>query len=73
MSRKTFYVSELKESINMKLALTGLNQDKKESLACLLEDILHKTGNYNGYNHNFPWNKVNEEYRKNHDYDRHYY
>ena len=73
MKRKTVKVSDLKESINMKLALVELDQPRKEALACLLEDILHKTGNYKGYNTNFPWNNASEEYQQSHAYDRHYY
>ena len=71
--RKTILVSELKDSINMKLALTEIDQPRKEALACLLEDILHRTGNYRGYNTNFPWNDVPEEYRTANEYTRHYY
>ena len=71
--KKTFAVEELKESINMKLAIPELCQARKEALACLLEDVLHRTGNYEGYNTLFPWNSVTKEYQNANAYTRRYY
>ena len=48
--RKTIEVEWLKESVNMRLDDKNLSQDEKSALCLLLEDVLHKTGSYKGFN-----------------------
>jgi hypothetical protein len=47
--RKTFDVKEFKDKTNMRLALATLTQEQKATLCVILEDILHDTGNYQGF------------------------
>jgi Holliday junction resolvase-like predicted endonuclease len=66
-------VKELVEHVNKKLANESIAQSQKLTLTLLLEHWLHETGNYAGYNCNFDYNGVSEEYKNCHEYDRHYY
>ena len=56
---KTIKVQDLKSKINTLLASPAVNQriteETKAILCNLLEDILHDTNNYRGYNH-VDWN-----------------
>ena len=62
MKRKTIEVEGLKNRINNLLTLPdgpgpfGMNNDKRQALASLLESILHETSNYRGFSHNY-WSK----------------
>jgi hypothetical protein len=49
--RKTIEVSTLKAKINHMLTLDTLTQEYKSALCMLLENVLHDTGNYNGFNY----------------------
>ena len=49
--RKTFNVAEFRQYVNEKLGLDTLSQDEKKTLCFMLEGILHKTGNYEGFNY----------------------
>ena len=55
MSKKTFEVSEFREDINTRLDNPKIDQDSKEIMCILLEDVLHKTGNYKGYVNTEDW------------------
>lgn len=61
--RKTFDVQEFKEFINSKLALEGLSQVEKMGFCMVLEHVLHKTGNYNGFNNLYWLNGGYEEWK----------
>jgi len=49
-TRKTVEVKKIKDRINKYLERNTLNQDEKKALCMFLEELLHSTGNYNGYN-----------------------
>jgi len=53
--RKTMNVNQIIDEANKHLARTddGATQEFKIGVAVLLERILHNTGNYEGYNHNY--------------------
>jgi hypothetical protein len=48
-NRKTIEVKDIKETVNNYLVIKELTQDEKKAYCFLLEVILHKTNNYNGY------------------------
>jgi hypothetical protein len=48
---KTIKVNEITDIINEKLANPVIEQLTKATLCTFLEDILHKTSNYHGYNY----------------------
>jgi len=53
MKRKTFSVLEFKNKINALLADPKRSDESKEGLCTSLENVLHATGNYNGFNYNY--------------------
>jgi hypothetical protein len=63
MKRKTVEVKWLRELINKKLLSDCLTDQEKQSLALTLEEILHKTGNYNGFSWNYWMEKGFEEWK----------
>lgn len=57
MGRKTIDVVYVLESLNSQLARTDLSDVEKRILCDVLEDVLHKTDNYSGFNHRY-WASV---------------
>jgi hypothetical protein len=57
--KKTFDVLAFKEYVNNQLARTDehATEDFKSGLSVALGEVLHRTGNYNGFNHLY-WNEV---------------
>jgi hypothetical protein len=58
--RKTIEVKTVREIANKLLASDGLTNEQKKGLRLLVEDVLHKTGNYKGFNtiedtREMPW------------------
>lgn len=53
-SRKTFEVDMFKAGVNECLAHKEYTNAEKQVMCMLLEGVLHKTGNYKGYN-NLYW------------------
>ena len=49
MSKKTIQVEVLRNRINNTMKTDIGPHEGRQSLLCLLEDILHETGNYRGY------------------------
>lgn len=49
-TRKTVEVKQIRSMINDKLGNKNYSQDEKKSLAMFLEDVLHATNNYQGFN-----------------------
>lgn len=49
MSRKTFSVEEFKNNMNNMLANSIVDREVREGIIFSLEDLLHKTGNYRGF------------------------
>lgn len=60
---KTIKIERLKEMINEKLK-ADISKDQKIALSFLLEEVLHETGNYNGYNYLYWIEKGHEEWLK---------
>lgn len=58
-TRKTIEVETLRNTINEKIARAD-SEAQKETLCNVLENILHSTGNYNG----FMYNLTNEQWRE---------
>lgn len=48
-SRKTFYVESLKNDVNHFLKNSTCSQDRRQGRIDVLQDILHSTGNYHGF------------------------
>jgi hypothetical protein len=82
--RKTIDVKWLVDTINQKLALPELSQEKKATLCCLVEEVLMQVDRYAGYNYltwiagGFEkWRAAGEPEDKNlfigKEFDRHYY
>jgi hypothetical protein len=63
-TRKTIEVREIREMVNSYIE-QDITQPEKTALCVLLESILHKTGNYHGYNHNFWMRGGCDEWRRN--------
>ncbi len=53
--RKTIEVEWIKDRINTQLAEPSFSQPEKMRLCFLLEDVLHQSNNYNGFQFNY-WN-----------------
>ena len=51
--RKTIKVTYVKDLINKRLANEKHTGGEKYTAAMILEEILHTTGNYKGYTHNY--------------------
>jgi hypothetical protein len=49
MTRKTIEVAEIIRKANGVLAAPGSTVEGREAVSCILESILHETGNYSGY------------------------
>jgi hypothetical protein len=49
MKRKTFDVDNFRRQINNMLAASTCPAEGRKSLQIILEDVLMKTGNYNGF------------------------
>ncbi len=49
MARKTITIDNLVDKINTTLRLSTADRSQRQSLCCLLENILHETGNYRGF------------------------
>jgi hypothetical protein len=49
MARKTVSVDYMKDTINKRLATSYTNSDTREGMISALVEILHSTGNYNGF------------------------
>ena len=49
MARKTFEVEKLKNSINAFLATSTGTPESRKPLLTILEDVLHATDNYHGF------------------------
>ena len=49
MSRKTFIIAELVKTVNNSLATSICTPDVRQGMMNMLEDVLHKSGNYNGF------------------------
>jgi len=49
MARKTFEVNALKNKINGMIARSTCSAAEREVMAMVLSDVLHDTGNYNGF------------------------
>jgi hypothetical protein len=47
--RKTFDVDEYRTMINHSLAVSGCSADMRKGMIVMLEEILHQTGNYKGF------------------------
>lgn len=62
--RKTIEVADVLEQANFILNSGHLTQQEKRGVRTIIESILHKTGNYNGFSHNHmvqeneKWNVV---------------
>ena len=58
-SKKTFDVETFKQYVNSQLERTDefANESFKSGLCVALEETLHKTGNYKGFNHLY-WNET---------------
>ena len=65
--RKTIKVTEVKEMINGMLASEYSSNEEKSVLCLALEDILHRTGNYQGFGY------LNPELTNYTDYARRYF
>lgn len=50
---KTLRVSELKKWFNSMLADPEMNMEQRRLISCLLEELLHATKNYRGFNYNY--------------------
>lgn len=50
--KKTFEVEKFKEYVNIQLARTDeyATEEFKSGLCIALQEVLHRTGNYNGFN-----------------------
>jgi hypothetical protein len=57
--KKTFDVLAFKEYVNIQLARTDehATEDFKCGLSVALGEVLHRTGNYNGFTHLY-WNEI---------------
>lgn len=62
--RKTIEVAYVRNRVNAILANGNATQDMKKGVALMLESILQKTGNYNGYNYTAWLNGGCEKWRK---------
>lgn len=51
MKRKTIEVSELKSVINERIAKFAPTPEARKELESILSYILHRTGNYGGFNY----------------------
>lgn len=49
MARKTFSVEEFKTKINSMLKNSTCGFDERNVMITILGDVLHETGNYNGF------------------------
>jgi hypothetical protein len=49
-SRKTIEVSKVVDMANKMLANEDISQQEKSGIACLLEEVLHATNQYQGFN-----------------------
>lgn len=49
MARKTFNVADLKARINRRLELSTCAPEVRRGMASVLEEILHDSGNYKGF------------------------
>jgi hypothetical protein len=47
--RKTFDVDEYRTMINQSLAISTCSADMRKGMIVMLEEILHQTGNYKGF------------------------
>jgi hypothetical protein len=47
--RKTIAVEDLKEAINASLELSTCSPPERRAMASVLEQVLHRTGNYRGF------------------------
>lgn len=58
-NKKTFDVEEFKQYVNEQLERTDKHatEDFKSGLCVALGEVLHKTGNYKGYN-DLYWNEI---------------
>lgn len=57
MGRKTIDVVYLLETLNKQLSREDLTSVEKRAISEVLEDILHKTDNYSGFNYRY-WSSV---------------
>jgi len=64
MARKTVNVADLLEYANYNLE-HGKDDKAKESLRSMIESVLHATGNYHGFSHNFCPLNDRENFEKN--------
>jgi hypothetical protein len=57
--KKTFDVLTFKEYVNNQLSRTDdyATESFKSGLCVALEEVLHRTGNYNGFSHLY-WNEI---------------
>lgn len=49
MARKTIEVEWIKKKVNLYLAGEHSNEEQRKTMAIFLEGVLHKTGNYDGF------------------------
>ena len=47
--KKTFNVDEYRQMVNETLALSDCSSDVRQGMITMLEEILHRTGNYKGF------------------------
>ena len=61
-TKKTFDVVTFKTYVNEQLSRTDeyATEDFKSGLCVALQEVLHRSGNYNGYNHLY-WNEIGWE------------
>lgn len=55
--KKSMKVEELKEYANKLLLNPRLSQQFKDGVSTMIEHVLHKTGNYEGFQYTY-WNNV---------------
>lgn len=52
--KKTISVMTLLKNANRILALPSVSQDEKKAVSSFIENVLHETGNYAGFNYYAP-------------------
>lgn len=53
--RKTFEIDDLKQMVNSRLKESTCSPDERFAMASILEDVLHRTGNYRGFTYLTPY------------------